>query len=215
MAISLKRFARPLLDFLSQGEMQAILQAMDNSWSGRRNHPFFLFLYNNGARVPEALSVRVPNCFGRPVTRTAVQQRFQLHVQTAQANCPSLRQRRISSDAIRHYLPFLIMSCNGGSQRIWTGDFRSRCAKQPDIVLCQLQGCWPWRKTNRTPKVSPSLLVMARCTARQVITDTTTTISEKNIIIIDASIILVPTSIATIAALTIDLTAGLSKRRSP
>ena len=43
MAIPLKRFARPLLDFLSQGEMQAILQAMDNSWSGRRDHLLFLF----------------------------------------------------------------------------------------------------------------------------------------------------------------------------
>ena len=157
---------------------------MDNSWSGRRDHPPFLFLCNTGARVSEALSVRaqdvqrdgywvvqllskaesnarcssrgetpqhirvwlkcaalnqLPNCFGRPVTRTAVQQRFQLHVQTAQTNCPSLRQRRISSDAIRHYLAFLIMSCNGESQRIWTGDFRFRCAKQPDIILCQLQ----------------------------------------------------------------------------
>jgi site-specific recombinase XerD len=59
MAIPLKRFARPLLDFLSQSEMQAILQAMDNSWSGRRDHLLFLFLYNTGARVCEALSVRV------------------------------------------------------------------------------------------------------------------------------------------------------------
>jgi integrase len=39
-----KRFARPLLDFLSQKEMQAILQAMDNSWIGRRDHLLFLFL---------------------------------------------------------------------------------------------------------------------------------------------------------------------------
>jgi integrase/recombinase XerD len=151
MAIPLKRFARPLLDFLSQGEMQAILQAMDNSWSGRRDHLLFLFLYNTGARVSEALSVRVqdvqrhdyragqllgkgrkqrtvplwketaqhirawlklaglkadqpllPNRFGRTMTRTAVQQRLQLHVQTAQVNCPSLRRRRISPHTIRH-----------------------------------------------------------------------------------------------------------------
>jgi hypothetical protein len=46
MAIPLKRFARPLLGFLSQSEMQALLQAMDNSWSGRRDHLLFLFLYN-------------------------------------------------------------------------------------------------------------------------------------------------------------------------
>jgi site-specific recombinase XerD len=151
MAIPLKRFARPLLGFLSQGEMQALLQAMDDSWSGRRDHLLFLFLYNTGARVSEALSVRVqdvqrndyravqllgkgrkqrtvplwketaqhirtwlklaglkpeqpllPNRFGRPMTRTAVQQRLQLHVRTAQASCPSLRRRRISPYTIRH-----------------------------------------------------------------------------------------------------------------
>jgi integrase/recombinase XerD len=43
-----------------------------------------------------------PNRFGRSMTRTAVQQRLQLHVQTAQANCPSLRHRRISPHTIRH-----------------------------------------------------------------------------------------------------------------
>jgi integrase/recombinase XerD len=151
MAIPLKRSARPLLGFLSQSEMQALLQAMDNSWSGRRDHLLFLFLYNTGARVSEALSVRVqdvqrddyravqllgkgrkqrtvplwketaqhirawlklaglkpdqpllPNRFGRTMTRTAVQQRLQLHVQTAQVNCPSLRRRRISPHTLRH-----------------------------------------------------------------------------------------------------------------
>jgi site-specific recombinase XerD len=59
MAIPLKRFARPLLGFLSESEMRALLQAIDNSWSGRRDHLLFLFLYNTGARVSEALSVRV------------------------------------------------------------------------------------------------------------------------------------------------------------
>jgi integrase/recombinase XerD len=151
LAIPLKRFARPLLDFLSQSEMQALLQAMDNSWSGRRDYLLFLFLYNTGARVSEALSVRVqdvqrddyravqllgkgrrqrtvplwkqtaqhirawlkfaalkpdqpllPNRFGGPMTRTAVQQRLQLHLQTAQANCPSLRRRGLSPHTIRH-----------------------------------------------------------------------------------------------------------------
>jgi integrase/recombinase XerD len=151
MAIPLKRFARPLLDFISQSEMQALLLTMDHSWSGRRDHLLFLFLYNTGARVSEALSVRVqdvqrenyravqllgkgrkqrmvplwketaqhirawlklaalrpdqpllPNRYGMPMTRTAVQQRLQLYVQTAQLNCPSLRNRRISPHTIRH-----------------------------------------------------------------------------------------------------------------
>jgi integrase/recombinase XerD len=36
------------------------------------------------------------------MSRTAVQQRLQLHVQTAQTNCRSLRRRRISPHTIRH-----------------------------------------------------------------------------------------------------------------
>jgi len=59
MAIPMKRFTRPLLGFLSVSEMQAILRATDGSWSGRRDHLLFLFLYNTGARVSEAILVRV------------------------------------------------------------------------------------------------------------------------------------------------------------
>ena len=36
------------------------------------------------------------------MSRTVVQQRLQLHVQTAQTNCRSLRRRRISPHTIRH-----------------------------------------------------------------------------------------------------------------
>ena len=151
MAIPLKRFVRPMLGFLSANEMQAILEAIGNSWTGRRDHLLFLLLYNTGARVSEAISVRVqdvqrhdyravellgkgrkqrtvplwketthyirawlklsglkpdqpllPNRFGSPLTRTAVQQRLRLYVRAAQDNCPSLRHRRISPHTIRH-----------------------------------------------------------------------------------------------------------------
>jgi site-specific recombinase XerD len=59
MAIPQKRFVRPLLGFLSVEEMQAILQATGPSWSGQRDHLIFLFLYNTGARVPEAITTRL------------------------------------------------------------------------------------------------------------------------------------------------------------
>lgn len=59
MAIPIKRFTRPLLGFLSVEEMTAILHATGDSWAGRRDHLLLLFLYNTGARVAEALSVRV------------------------------------------------------------------------------------------------------------------------------------------------------------
>jgi integrase/recombinase XerD len=120
--------------------MHALLQVMDNSWSGRHDHLLFLSLYSVRAQdlqrhdyravqllgkgrkqrtVPlwkeTAQHIRawlkfaglkpdqplLPNRFGKPMTRTAVQQRLQLHLQTAQLNCPSLR-RRISPHTIRH-----------------------------------------------------------------------------------------------------------------
>lgn len=59
MAIPIKRFVRPILGFLSTEEMQTILEAIGNSWTGRRDHLLFLLLYNTGARVSEAISVRV------------------------------------------------------------------------------------------------------------------------------------------------------------
>ena len=151
MAIPIKRFTRPLLGFLSVEEMTAILHATGDSWAGRRDHLLLLFLYNTGARVSEALSVRVqdvqrhdwravqllgkgrkermvplwketsqairnwikfagltldqplfPNRFGTAMTRTAVQQRLRLYVQSAEKTCPSLRHRHISPHTIRH-----------------------------------------------------------------------------------------------------------------
>ena len=59
LAIPLKRYSRPLLGFLTQVEVQAILSATDDSWTGRRDHLLFLLLYNTGARVSELLALRV------------------------------------------------------------------------------------------------------------------------------------------------------------
>ena len=43
-----------------------------------------------------------PNRFGTAMTRTAVQQRLRLYVQSAEKTCPSLRRSRISPHTIRH-----------------------------------------------------------------------------------------------------------------
>jgi site-specific recombinase XerD len=152
MSIPIKRFTRPLMSFLSVDEMVAVLESAGDSWTGRRDHLLLLFLYNTGARVSEAISVRVsdvqrhdfkavellgkgrkermvplwketsrairnwvksggltsdqllfPNRFGTAMTRTAVQQRLHLHVQSAaEERCPSLRKRHISPHTIRH-----------------------------------------------------------------------------------------------------------------
>jgi len=58
LAIPCKRTDKPLLGFLSRPEVEAILAAADlTTWTGRRDHLLFAFLYNTGARISEALQV--------------------------------------------------------------------------------------------------------------------------------------------------------------
>jgi len=59
LAISAKRFDRPVLDFLSHQEIRALLDAPDrNTWSGQRDGALLAVLYNTGARVSEVISLR-------------------------------------------------------------------------------------------------------------------------------------------------------------
>ncbi|MCK0505434.1 site-specific integrase [Aromatoleum anaerobium] len=60
LAIPMKRFERPLLEYLSRDEVQAVLAAPDTStWCGRRDRMMFALLYNTGARVSEMIGIRV------------------------------------------------------------------------------------------------------------------------------------------------------------
>lgn len=59
LAIPAKRHTRPVLGFLNHAEVEGILRAAVDSWTGRRDHLLFLLLYNTGARVSEILSLRV------------------------------------------------------------------------------------------------------------------------------------------------------------
>jgi len=60
LAISPKRFDRPVLDFLSHQEIRALLDAPDrNTWSGQRDAVLLAVLYNTGARVSEAIGLRI------------------------------------------------------------------------------------------------------------------------------------------------------------
>jgi integrase/recombinase XerD len=58
LVIPLKRHCHPVLSFLTREEVQAILAATDDSWTGQRDHLLFLLLYNTGARVSELLALR-------------------------------------------------------------------------------------------------------------------------------------------------------------
>jgi site-specific recombinase XerD len=60
LAVPMKKFDRPMLGFLTRPEIQAILDAPDaESWAGRRDRALFSVLYNTGARVSEAIGLRV------------------------------------------------------------------------------------------------------------------------------------------------------------
>ena len=60
LAIPLKRHERPLLGYLSRAEIDAIIAAPDAStWVGQRDAALFATLYNTGARISEALAIRV------------------------------------------------------------------------------------------------------------------------------------------------------------
>lgn len=60
LAIPQKRHDKAVLGFLSRPEMEAIVAAPDiGSWAGRRDQALFSLLYNTGARVSEAIDLRV------------------------------------------------------------------------------------------------------------------------------------------------------------
>jgi len=60
LAIPMKRFAKPLLGFLSREEMRALLTAPStNSWFDQRDRILLGMLYNTGARISELIAIRV------------------------------------------------------------------------------------------------------------------------------------------------------------
>jgi len=59
LAVPMKRFERPMLDYLTRAEMVAVLGEPGESWSSRRDHLLLTMLYNTGGRVSEIIGVRV------------------------------------------------------------------------------------------------------------------------------------------------------------
>lgn len=59
LAIPFKRFDRPMVDYLTKEETQAILEspAVD-TWSGQRDRALLATMYNTGARVSEIIAIR-------------------------------------------------------------------------------------------------------------------------------------------------------------
>ena len=60
LAIPLKRFDQPSLEFLAREEVEAIITAPEKTtFSGHRDFVMFMTLYNTGARVSEIIRLRV------------------------------------------------------------------------------------------------------------------------------------------------------------
>jgi len=59
LGIPAKRHSQRLIGFLNRQEVEAILAATGETWTGQRDHLLFLLLYNTGARISEILSLKV------------------------------------------------------------------------------------------------------------------------------------------------------------
>ena len=59
LGVPMKRFERPMLGFLSEAEMQAVMGERGNTWTSQRDHLLLTMLYNTGARVSELIGIRV------------------------------------------------------------------------------------------------------------------------------------------------------------
>lgn len=60
LSIPNKRFEKPLIEFLTREEVQAILATPNqDNWFGLRDQVLLLLLYNTGARVSELIGIRV------------------------------------------------------------------------------------------------------------------------------------------------------------
>ncbi len=58
LGIPSKRHAQRLVGFLNRQEVEAILAATGETWTGQRDHLLFQLLYNTGARISEILSLK-------------------------------------------------------------------------------------------------------------------------------------------------------------
>ena len=126
LAIPVKRGDKPLVGYLTQAEVEALLAVPDrSSWTGQRDHALLLTMYNSGARVSEITGLSWPqvrfgpttyldlNGKGRkercvplwPKTAKVLQQWRQRQAgNKAPSIFPSLRGNALTRDSVHHLL---------------------------------------------------------------------------------------------------------------
>jgi integrase/recombinase XerD len=73
LTIPFKRQVKPLIGFLTRSEIEAILAATNDTWTGRRDHLLILLLYNTGARISELLALRTQDVLGPQAKQVQLQ----------------------------------------------------------------------------------------------------------------------------------------------
>jgi integrase/recombinase XerD len=104
LAIPFKRHVQKLVSFLNRQEVEAILAATDDSWTGQRDHLLFLLLYNTGARISEVLALRVKDVnfedrYIQLLGKGRKQRRVPLWLQTHKRLRRWLRDNRLTPEA--------------------------------------------------------------------------------------------------------------------
>ena len=79
LATPFKRQVKRLVGFLTRPEIEALLAATDDTWTGRRDHLLILLLYNTGARISELLALRVQDVLGTQAKQVELQGKGRKH----------------------------------------------------------------------------------------------------------------------------------------
>jgi integrase/recombinase XerD len=79
LAVPFKRQAKRPVGFLTKQEIEALLAATDDTWTGRRDHLLVLLLYNTGARISELLALRVQDLAGTQAKQVELQGKGRKH----------------------------------------------------------------------------------------------------------------------------------------
>jgi len=73
LTLPFKRQVKPLIGFLTRPEIEALLAATADTWTGRRDHLLLVLLYNTGGRISELLALRVQDVLGPQAKQVELQ----------------------------------------------------------------------------------------------------------------------------------------------